>query len=96
MPAPAHISEDLDSGTLYDSGNEVEETSYLHSLSRRAQRDKVSLYGELELRSRLFQETHARDCQEIEELKSICCEEADRDKREFLNCPCKKRGILQP
>ena len=43
-----------------------------------AQRDKISLYGELELRNRLFQENHARDCQEIEELKSICCEEADR------------------
>ena len=25
-----------------------------------------------------FQENHARDCQEIEELRSICCEEGDR------------------
>ena len=30
------------------------------------------------MRNRLFQENHARDCQEIEELRSICCEEADR------------------
>ena len=30
------------------------------------------------MRSRLFHENHARDCQEIEELRSICCEEADR------------------
>ena len=38
----------------------------------------ISLYGALKLRNVLFQENHARDCQEIEELKSICCEEADR------------------
>ena len=44
----------------------------------RSQSDKICLYGELELRSRLFQENHAKDCQEIEELRSICCEEADR------------------
>ena len=30
------------------------------------------------MRNRLFQEDHARDCQEIEELRSICFEEADR------------------
>ena len=42
-----------------------------------AQRDKMSLYGQLELRNRLFQEDHARDCQEIEELRRICCEETD-------------------
>ena len=33
-----------------------------------AQRDRISLHGELEMRNRLFQEDHARDCQEIEEL----------------------------
>ena len=38
----------------------------------------VSLCGELELRNRLFHENHARDCQEIEELRRICCEETDR------------------
>ena len=32
----------------------------------------------MELRKRIFQENHARDCQEIEELKSICCEETDQ------------------
>ena len=35
------------------------------------------MYGELELRNRVFQENHATDCQEIEELKKICCEEAN-------------------
>ena len=40
----------------------------LHQASQwadQAQRDKISLCGELELRNRLFQEDHARDCQEI-------------------------------
>ena len=32
-----------------------------------SQRDKISLYGELELRNGLLQEHHARDCQEIED-----------------------------
>ena len=45
---------------------------------KQAQRDKISLYGEVELRNRLFRENHARDCQGIEELRRICCEEADR------------------
>ena len=30
------------------------------------------------MRSRLYQENHAKDCQEIEELRRICCEETDR------------------
>ena len=32
------------------------------------------MYRELELRNWLFQEDHARDCQEIEELRRICVE----------------------
>ena len=43
-----------------------------------AQRPKMSLYGELELRNRLFQEGQGKDCQEIEELRRICSEETDR------------------
>ena len=43
-----------------------------------AQRDRISLYGELEMRSRLFQKHHARDSREIEESRRTCCEEADR------------------
>ena len=46
-----------------------------------AQRDKISLHGELELRNGLFQEDHARDCQEIEELRRVCCEEASRTRQ---------------
>ena len=43
-----------------------------------AQREKINLCGESEIRNRLFQESRARDCQEIEELRRICCEETDR------------------
>ena len=43
-----------------------------------AQREKISLCGELELRNRFFQESQAKDCQEIEELRRICCQETGR------------------
>ena len=33
-----------------------------------AQREKINLCGELEMRNRLFQESRARNCQEIDEL----------------------------
>ena len=46
-----------------------------------AQRDKMSLYGELEMRKRLFREHQAKDCQEIEELRRTCCEETDRGRQ---------------
>ena len=39
-----------------------------------AQRNK----NPLEWRSGIERENHARDCQEIEELRRICCEETDR------------------
>ena len=41
-------------------------------------RDKISLYGQLGFRNKLFRENHAKDCQEIEELRRICREETDR------------------
>ena len=56
----------------------------VHSYTRRInglirlKRDNVSLYGELEMRNRLFRENHAKDFQEIEELRRNCCEETDR------------------
>ena len=46
-----------------------------------AQRDEISMYRQLKLRNWLFQEDHARDCQEIEELRRICCKETDRARR---------------
>ena len=45
------------------------------------QREKIHSCGELKMRNRLFQENRAGDCQEIEERRRICCEEADRARR---------------
>ena len=45
---------------------------------QQAQREKMNLCGELETRNRLSQESRARNCQEIEELRRIGCEERDR------------------
>ena len=46
-----------------------------------SKKGKISLCGELELRNRFFQESQAKDCQEIEELRRFCCEEADRARK---------------
>ena len=43
-----------------------------------AQRDKISLYAELDMKNRLFRVNQTKDCQEIAELRKICCEETDR------------------
>ena len=40
-------------------------------------REKTSLYGELEMINRLFRENQATGCQEIEQLRRLCCEETD-------------------
>ena len=47
-----------------------------------AQREKNWLFGDLDMRNRLSREDRAKDCQEIEELRRICCEEADATQRE--------------
>ena len=47
-------------------------------MGRSGSERKISLYGALELRNRVFEEDRARDCQEIEEWRKICCEDTDR------------------
>ena len=67
--------------SLYEINQEFEsQRLQLQKEKQRAnqQRDKISLYGELEMRNRLIRKHQAKDCQEIEELKRTCCEEADR------------------
>ena len=60
---------------LYETPRELEsQRLQLHQANQsadQAQRDKISLYGELELRNRLLQENRTRDCQEIQELERI-------------------------
>ena len=67
---------------LYEVNQEFESQRFQRQQANRsadqAQRDKISLCGGSELRNRLFPDNNARDCQEIEELTRICCEETDR------------------
>ena len=62
----------------------------------RLRETKISLYGESELRNRLFHEDNARDCSEIEELRKIVAKkQIEQDKREYMNCLFIERGILR-
>ena len=60
---------------LYETNRELYQTNLW---ADQAQRAKINLCGELEMKNRHFRENHAKDCQEIEELRRICCEETDR------------------
>ena len=59
-----------------------------NQLADQSQREKISLFGELEMRNRLFRENQANDSQEIEELRRICCEEADRARQARSDDDC--------
>ena len=47
-------------------------------MGRSSSRRNRRLSGEPSTKNNIYQEHHARDCQEIEELRSICCKQADR------------------
>ena len=70
---------------LYETGRQIEsqemELNQANQLSDEAQREKSRLCEELFLRNSAFQEDRARDCQEIEELRRLCCVEADRSRQ---------------
>ena len=74
---------------LYEANQEFEsQRVQLQQANRwadQAQSDKISLYGEWELRNKIFQESQAKDCQEIEELSRNCCEETDRDRQASID-----------
>ena len=67
---------------LYETKQEFEsqrlQPQHANHWADQAQREMISLCGELEMRSRLFRENRATYCQKIEELRRICCEETDR------------------
>ena len=67
---------------LHETNRELEsqnmELYQANQWTDQAPREKINSSRELEMRNRLFQESRARDCQEIEELRRICCEEIDR------------------
>ena len=50
-----------------------------------AQRERIHLCREMEMRSHLRQESHARCCQKIEELKRRCCQEVNAAKQQKLD-----------
>ena len=78
---------------LYDTNRELEsqrlELSQAIQWSDRAQREKINSCGELEMRSRLFQESRAKIGEE-----SVAKEQMEPDNWELMNCPCNRRGIL--
>ena len=47
-------------------------------MGRSGSREKINLFGELEMTNRVFQENRARDCQTNEKLRRYFCEETDR------------------
>ena len=65
---------------FYETNRELEsqrlELSQVNQRTDQAQREKISLCGELEMRNRLFQESRARNCHS--ELRRICCQETGR------------------
>ena len=65
---------------LFENNRELEsqrlELYQANLWADQAQREKINFCGELT--NRLFQESRARNCQEIDELRRICCEETDR------------------
>ena len=74
---------------LYETGRQLEskrmELYQANQLSDQAQRAKSWLCEESDMRNIAFQEGRARDCQEIEELRRICCVEADRARQMKLD-----------
>ena len=47
-------------------------------LCSKRQKENIRLFGELNMKNRIYQEHHATDCQEIQESRRICCKQADR------------------
>ena len=52
-----------------------------NQLTDQAQREKSWPCEELDIRNKAIEEDRARDYQDIEELRRICCAEADRARR---------------
>ena len=61
-----------------------------------AQREKINLCGELEMRNRLFQENHAKNDNKLRNYEeSVAKKQIEPDKQELMNCLCNRReGIL--
>ena len=62
--------------TNHQLGSQRLEFSQANHWADQAQRENSRSFGELRGKNRINQESHAKDCQEIEELRRVCCEEA--------------------
>ena len=67
---------------LYETGVQLQsqmmELYQANQLTDQTRREKSWLCNGLEIRNRAFQEDRTRICQQIEELRTICCTEAER------------------
>ena len=80
---------------LCETGMQLQSQRMEHQanqLSDQAQRETSWLCEEVDMRNTAFQEDRARDCQETEEFRRICCVEADRARQlkydELRYCDC--------
>ena len=66
---------------LHETNRELEserlDLYQAHQWADQAQREKINLCDQLEMRNRLFNESRARNCQEIEELRRYVAEKKD-------------------
>ena len=79
---------------LYEVNQEFEpprlQLQQANQCADQAQREKIRLCGELEMRNRLFNESRAKDCQENEELRRIWFEETDVSDYDMIASAWKK------
>ena len=73
---------------LIESQRELEphslQLSEANQWADQAQRERIHLCGQLEMKSRLHRECYARSCREIEELKKHCYQEENAARRRKL------------
>ena len=74
---------------LFESQRELEsqrqQSLKANQWADQAQRQRIHLYSELEVKNRLHQECYARSCQEIEELKRRCYKDEHEVTQQKMN-----------
>ena len=73
---------------LFESQRELEPQRWqlleANQWAHQAQRERIHLCSELKMKNRLHQESYARSCQKIEELKRSCYQEEHTEKQQRL------------
>ena len=86
---------------LHETNRELESQRLeLHQADQwadQAQREKISLFGELDMRNRIFHENR-QTYPEIEELRRTCCKEIDRARQlrtdELILCEAERDSMF--